>query len=116
MYSEKQIIYTKPTSIYLWNLYKNNIFAYFIKRFCSYLSKIGLSCYPFGKPKGVFGVKNSQSTDQFIIHGIDEFYQKEKMEIEEHYLNFDLNHLIFFDITNKEKEFIVLNEFNEILK
>ena len=120
MYDEKKIIYQKPTTIKFWNLYDDNIFTYFMKRFSSYLSEIGLSCNQMGSPREHFEVKNPQSTktNEFLILGMENwFYPKNpNPKIHEHYLNFDLNHLLFFNITDKEKEFNVLSEFNEILK
>ena len=120
MYNEKRIVYQKPTTIKFWNLYDDDIFSYFMKRFSSYLSEIGLSCNQMGSPREHFEVKNPQSTkrNEFLILGMDNwFYPKNpNPKIHEHYLNFDLNHLLFFNIADKEKELNVLSEFNEILK
>jgi hypothetical protein len=108
----ERITYMKRTSIKLWNLYDDNIIAYFKKKFNSYLSEMGLSWHSFTHPKDYIEVRNQQTpkTSNFWI-----FIYHEK-RIDHHFLNMDLNHLLFFDISDKGKEYRVLNQFSEILK
>ncbi|MHA1855267.1 MAG: hypothetical protein ACTSYY_04405 [Promethearchaeota archaeon] len=101
------------TSIKLWNLYDDNVIAYFTKRFCSYLSEMGLSCRPI-YPKHNIQVIDRQSTKPSSFNIFITENQSKIMN--DRYLNFDLKHLLFFDITDKEKEYKMLNEFNEIPK
>lgn len=113
MYSEKKIIYVNRTSIKLWNFNEDNIVDYFKKRFSSYLSEMGLSWCPFLHPKNHITVRNSQTKKiDFSILINHRCCSGEEFS----FLNFDFNHLIFIDITDKEKELRVLNQFNEILK
>ena len=113
---KKRIDYINRRSIRLWNLYDENIIAYFKKRFSSYLIEMGLSWLPYSHPRCIILVKNQQKTEaQFHIFLFDDEHNK-KGKIEERFLNMDLNHLLFFDIDDKDKEFKVLKQFNEILK
>ena len=114
MVSEKRIDYVIRTSIKIWNLYNVKIIAYFKKRFSSYLTEMGLSWKPFLHPRSYIGVRNPQTKElQFMIFLVDDQHGREK---EDRFLNMDLNHLLFFDINEKEKELNVLNKFNELLK
>ena len=112
-YLEKKIIYVNRAYIKLWNFNADNIVDYFKKRFSSYLSEFGLSWNPFLHPENHITVRNSQTKKiDFLIDINHNCCEGEEFR----YLNFDNNHLIFFDISHKEKEFRVLNQFNEILK
>ena len=114
---KERIVYKKPTFIKLWNLYDDNIIAYFMKRFCSYLSEMGLSCHRM-YPRGVTQVRNQQSTktSYFYIIVFQDQHSHTQKKIEDRFLNFDFNHLLFFDIVDKEEGYKVLKEFNKILK
>jgi hypothetical protein len=113
IYLEKKIIYGNRATIKLWNFNNDNIVDYFKKRFSSHLSEMGLSWHPFLHPKNHITVKNSQTKKiDFIIDINHNCCSGEEWR----YLNFDINHLIFFDISDKEKEFRLLNQFNERIK
>ena len=113
MYLEKKIYYVNRASIKLWNFNDDNIVDYFKKRFSSYLSEMGLSWHPFLHPENHITVRNAQTKK--IDFSIDINHRCCGGE-EYRYLNFDQNHIIFFDISDKEKEFRVLNQFNERIK
>ena len=114
MVYEKRIVYIKRTGIKLWNLYDDNIIAYFKKRFSKFLTEMGLSWQPFNHPRSYIGVRNPQTKElQFMIFLVDDQHSR---ELENRFLNMDHNHLLFFDISDKEKELNVLDKFNELLK